>query len=203
MLSVFWENASIFALLAVIAAAIMISNFFFVERARAPTRPSQIRTQGSATKEGTGLLLAANDALLLLGGGQHSVQFLPPFLDIVVQALSKHIVVTLLVRVKSDAEQHAVTAAIQTSLLPGAGFDMRRLLFCETAECQVPVARQLLPAVFVSAHAASVAEVYRLEHKRGFVRYCIAVPGHDECSHALLQIASALGLAATSREKTE
>jgi hypothetical protein len=203
VLSVFWENAAVFALLAVMAAAIMISNFFFVERANGPSRAARNTAEGTAVKRENSMLLVANDVLLLLGGGQHSMQFSPPFLDLIVQALSKHTVVTLLVRVKNDAEQDAITAAVQTSPMTVAGFDMRRLLFCETAECQVAVARQLLPAVFVSAHEQSVAEVHRLEFKRGIVRSCIAVPTQGDSSHTLQQISSALGLAATSREKTE
>ena len=139
VLSVLWENALVFAVLAVLGAAVMISNFFFVDSARGAARPSQNRTEGNAAKAGTGLLLAANDVLLLLGGEQQTVQFSPPVLDLILQALSKHTVVTLLVRVKDDAEQHAVTAAIQASPLPAAGFDARRLLFCESNECQVPV----------------------------------------------------------------
>jgi hypothetical protein len=158
--------------------------------------------------------------LLLLAGEQQTVQFSPPVLDLILQALSKHTVVTLLVRVKDDAEQHAVTAAIQSSPLPAAGFDARRLLFCESTECQVPypsptslqplndcqvpVARQLLPTVFVSAHEPSVAEVHRLESKRGFVRSCIAVPARGDQTRELEQVAAALRIAATSsRQKTE
>jgi len=202
ILPVLWENAAVFALLAVIAAILFILNFLFVDRARGAARPAQSRAGGSAEKARTSLLLAANDLLLLLGGDGSGVQLLPPFLDLVAQACSKKTVVTLLVRVKSDAEQDAVTAAVERSPLLAAGFDMRRLLFCESTECQVPVARQLLPTIFVSAHAPSVAEVQRLEGKRGFVRFCVAVPSEGEISRALEQIASALGVP-IARAKTE
>jgi hypothetical protein len=70
--------------------------------------------------------------------------------------------------------------------------------------CQVPVARQLLPSVFVSAHEPSVAEVHRLESKRGFVRSCIALPARGDQTRELEQVAVALRLVTTSsREKTE
>ena len=70
--------------------------------------------------------------------------------------------------------------------------------------CQVPVARQLLPSVFASAHEPSVAEVHRLESKRGFVRSCIALPARGDQTRELEQVAVALRLVTTSsREKTE
>jgi hypothetical protein len=202
VLSVFWENTGVFALLALIAAVVMFSNFFFVERTRGPSRTAQNASGGNSVKEATSLLLAANDVLLQLSGDAASVQFSPAFSDLIVHALSKQTLVHLLVRVKNDSEQSAVTAALRSSPLVDAGFDMRRLLFCETVECQVPVARQLRPTVFVSAQETCVAEVHRLEGKRGFVRDCIAVPVHGDPSHAIARIVSALGLA-TSKEKTE
>jgi hypothetical protein len=203
VLSVFWENTGVFALLALITAVVMFSNFFFVERTRGPSRTAQNASGGTAVKEATSLLLAANDVLLQLSGDAISVvQFSPAFLDLIVNALSKHTLVSLLVRVKNDSEQDTVTAAVGSSPLVAAGFDMRRLLFCETVESQVPVARQLRPSVFVSAHETCVAEVHRLEGKRGFVRECVAVPVQGDTSHAVGRIATALGLA-TSKEKTE
>ncbi len=200
--SVFWENTGVFALLAFVAAVVMFSNVFFVERTRGPSRIAQNASGEKAVKEATSLLLAANDVLLQLAGDAVSVQFSPAFMDLIVNALSKKTVVSLLVRVKNDEEQHAVTAAVRESPLIPAGFDMRRLLFCDTIECQVPVARQLRPSVFVSAEQSSVAEVHRLEAKRGFVHECIAVPLHADPSPALERLASALGLA-MSKEKTE
>jgi hypothetical protein len=202
ILPVLRENAAVFALLAVLAAIMFLLNFLFVERARGAARPAQSRAGGGAESARTSLLLAANDLLLLLGRDGSGVQFLPPFLDIVAKACNKKTVVTLLVRVKDDAEQEAVTSAVECSPLPAAGFDMRRLLFCESDNCQVPVARQLLPTIFVSAHGPSVAEVQRLEAKRGFVRFCVAVPTEGDASRALEHIASALGVP-LSRDKTE
>jgi hypothetical protein len=201
-LSILWENGTVFALLAAIGVAIAISNFFFVERTRVPSRSAPNRSGGAASRNRTSALLVANDTLLIFDGEQDTVRFSAPLLDLIVRALSKQIVLTLLVRVKNDAQQHAVTAAVQASHLPAAGFDMRRLLFCETANSQVHVARQLLPTVFASAHEPSVAEVRRLEAKRGIVRFCIALPAQVDSSPDHEQLATALGLS-NSREKSE
>ncbi len=201
-LTVFWENFSVFAFLAAVGAAIVISNYFLVERTIGPSRSTQSRSGVASAKEQMSILFVANDALLLFGGDQNGVQFSPPFVDLIAKALSKKTVVTLLVRVNNDAQQHAVFAAIQNSLLPSAGFDMRRLLFCEKAESQVSVARQLLPTIFASAHEASVAEVHRLEAKRGFVRFCIVVSDQGDSTRGLDELTSALGVS-TSRQKSE
>ena len=202
VLGIFGENTSVFVLLAGIFTAILISNFFFVERTNGPSRSGQNRSGGAAAKEKTSLLLVANDNLLLSCGEECNVQFSRPFVDLIVKALSKKTVVTLLVRVKNDAQQHAVTEAVQASPLSAAGFDMRRLLFCEGAESQVSVARQLLPTIFASAHEPSVAEVHRLEAKRGFVRFCLAVSSQGDSLRGLEQLTSAVGLS-NPRDKSE
>jgi hypothetical protein len=202
VMSILWENAAVFAVLAVCGAVLAVLNFFVSERSLRPPRPTQRRTGAASAKQGNSLLLAANDLLLLLGVDHNCVQLSSPFLELIIDALKKNTTVYLLVRVKDDSEQQAVTCAVQHSLLPSSGFDMRRLLFCETNECQVPVARQLLPTVFASAHGPSVAEVHRLESKRGFVRSCIAVPSQSHSSLAIEHIAAALDLP-NRREKSE